>query len=179
MTTLRSLLGLDDQAEQRRLTSDLAETVRSGGGFVPWTAEATGALSDLLDQPVGNLAFRAWRAHQEVLDAKERTSAVPGQRETVRLLEHTIRSVQEPVVEVTVDGKREPLLNLELEVLLRIVGANIVVESGHVLGVRHGPVSGSATLSVGGVPVAHRDLPIIDVDEGTTTVVPGRALGPV
>lgn len=166
-TTVGELLG--GPGTQARLTSEVARLVRLSGAVVPST-EATGVLVELLEMPLGDLALRAWRAERDVRQACERTAVAPGGREVVHHFQHRVRSVQEPVVEISVNGVRQRVLTLELEVLLEVSGADVLVEAGQVRDVRPGAVSGRARLSGGGSVILETPVPNVGTGRPDSTV---------
>jgi hypothetical protein len=127
--------------------------------------DTAGALAELLDMPVGNLAVGAWQKHRRVRAACEQTRRRPRSRQIVRLMAHTVTARQEPTVELTISGTTHRLLVLVLEVKIQVSGVHVVVERGHIAAVRPGTASASATLSAAKVRLAHGSIPTIDLQQ--------------
>jgi hypothetical protein len=119
-------------------------------------AQVAGALHDLLDIPVGNLALGAWVAHRRVEEACRETAGQPGTRQVVALAEHTLYSEQHPVVDLDVGSgaATRRLLTLTLVVKIDVSAVRIVVAEGRVSEVVPAGASASASLQAGSTVIA-------------------------
>lgn len=165
MTTIaRALAGTDDAGSEAALQQALLRLgqLRVAGLVVP-SAEVSSALAALLDQPLGNVALRAWAQHHEIQQACQRTAADPGSREVVRLLKHRIVSRQSPVIEAMVHGAPVPLIELDLRVEIEASSVDVVIENGVVTDTRPGTAIAKATLSASGVTLAEHELQPVDL----------------
>jgi hypothetical protein len=169
MTSLTTLLFDTATAARSRLDAalgpgglDLGQI--TVGGFAIQPPQVSGALLDLLDMPVGNLAVQGWEHSASVERAKQRTLADPGSREVVSLGEHTIRSSQSPTVDASLGGARVTLLQLDIEVTITVTGVRLVVEEGRIASATTGPARAGATVSAGGATLFSRETRPIDLD---------------
>lgn len=165
MTTIaRALVRTDDAGAGTALQQAMSRLgpLRVAGLAVP-TAEVSSALAALLDQPIGNIALRAWTQHGEIEQACRRTSANPGSREVVRLLKHRIVSRQSPVIEALVDGAPVPLIELDLLVEIEASSADLVIEHGMVADRRAGTAIARAKLSASDLTLAEHEFQPVDL----------------
>jgi hypothetical protein len=139
-------------------------------------SEVAGALSTLLDAPVGNLALRGWRKHRDVLDALEETEE-SGDRQVVRLARHKVSSSQSPSVEVATSGARQTVLEVDLKVELEIGLVDLTIEAGQIVGSSTGETKASGRLSASGQTIVKRELTLVDLDAANETRPPDIANG--
>ena len=145
MTTIASLLfGQDDP--RRALDKALGFVVGPAGRFnvaglsLP-TSDVAAALAAILEMPVGTLALQGWKHSQQVVEARDRTRDDPDARESIRLMEHTVKSTQHPEVVMDVNGVPTPILHLTLYLEMKVSSADLVIEK-----VEISQVTSSATL---------------------------------
>jgi hypothetical protein len=169
MTTLLSIL-----AGQRDPVTDLdhwAAAQRARGPAVWRFATFTGsdvadAVAAALDTPAADLAADAWKQYEEVERARRDTRLHPGQSVTVHIGPHTINSTEQIDVDVERSGARKTLTTLTLKVQVAVNATNVTVEAGEVTDVAPGEASATATLSIGGFPLATGSVRGIDLDLG-------------
>jgi len=165
MTTVTQLLfGTAEQGVQTlgARAGPLTTMLRGAPGAVA-PADVATAITDLLDVPLGNLAFAAWDQQRRIRAALDETRRQPGSRQVVRLLGHTISSTQHPALDVESGPVRATLLTLTLQVSIAINASELVIERGRVVEVRAGSASASASLSAGHVILAQGQLSGIDL----------------
>lgn len=168
MTAVSELLFEPDQRPEAALESSLARTGENLGDVGLATVTVTdsalsGAMAELLEEPVGNLAVRGWQYHQLVLEACERTKANPGSIEVVELFEHEVNSRQHPRLELLVDGVRVKVIQMELDVALKVDGVGLTITEGQITGWTPGTTVGSAELTASGVSLAKREHTLVDL----------------
>lgn len=133
------------------------------GVAAPTASDVSSALATLLDEPIGNLAHRAWRADRAIAAARERTRKGPEPREVLRTLEHTVRWSQSPQIDIFVAGQVVYTLQLEVAVAIEATAVHIVVERGEVVDVSPGAATAEVVLSIGDRVVARRRLVGVDL----------------
>ena len=106
------------------------------------------AIASILRMPVGDLILTAWDKHQLVRQACQRTSRSPGASESVSIFEHTLKSTHLARVDLDVGGRRQPILDVRLDVTLRIDSLVVEVRDGAVAGWGAGTASAWAELGV-------------------------------
>jgi hypothetical protein len=168
MTTLTSLLFGSSAAGRDRLDHvfgpeglDVHQLRVSGLAVDP--PSVSGALLDLLDQPLSTLAANGWNTMTEVRRARRRTLESPGSREVVALGEHTITSTQEPTVEASLAGTSVTVLHLVVEVEIRVTALRLVVERGHVIDMTPGQARARATVSAEGAVLVDREFQPVEL----------------
>lgn len=168
MTAVSELLFQADERPEAALESSLARAGEplgdTGPGSVTVTDSALStAIAGLLEEPVGNLAVRGWQSHRLVVEACERTRANPGSIEVVELLEHEIASRQHPRLELFVNDVRVRVIQLDLDVALRVDGVGLTIADGRISGWSTGTVVGRAELTASGVSLARREHTLVDL----------------
>ena len=168
MTTLTMLL-FGSAARGRRYFDNVlgpggfdVHQVRVAGLAVD-APQVSGALLDLLDQPLSAVCATAWNSMREVRRARRRTLEDPGSREVVALGAHTVTSTQEPSVEATVGGATVTVLHVLVEVEVKVSGLRLVVEGGQVARTVPGEARARARVSVEGAVLVDREFQPVDL----------------
>ena len=125
-----------------------------GRSFV--AQEFTRVLLEVIDSDLVTLIGTAWRKHWLLIDAADRTAGSPGAQEQVVLATHHISSIQEPDVDVLLDGALLGTINLTLEASFDIRGLIATIREGRIVFIRAGSCSAAASLAVEGVEIARR-----------------------
>lgn len=169
MTSLTTLLFDTSTAARSRLDAalgpgglDLGQI--TVGGFAIQPPEVSGALVDLLDMPIGNLAVQGWEHSASVERAKQRTLSDPGSREVVSMGEHTIRSTQSPTVDASLGGTSLTVLQLDIDVRITVTAVRLVIEEGSITSATAGPARARATVTAGGATLFSRETRPVDLD---------------
>ena len=160
--TLKELLGGD--AVGARLQSTIRSAVghaQALAGFNPLdlqpiTTEAQRALASVLDVSLGDILESAWATAGKLREAADPARHKPDETVIVPMVEHTVRSKQEPVLEFTCDGRPVFSLSLSIELVLRLAGVVLRVRGGRIRDIASGTCSASAALSVAGVKLIER-----------------------
>lgn len=168
MTTLADLLFEPQADAAAELAAALERTTTAAGrlsvaGIAIPEAEVANAVTTLLQLPIGNIAVKSWNDHRSISQAKERTAQNPTVREVIRLLEHRIKTKQEPEIVAELNGATVRLLTLTVEVEMRVSSADVVVERGRVVEVRPGSAVAKATLSTSKVQLAEKEFRQVDL----------------
>lgn len=108
--------------------------------------EVAHVADSLLDLDVSDVLAHAWNTNRLISSARERTAANPDTEELVEMGTHTIRSRHQPSVEVFVDDVLITTVTLTLSLTLLVHGLLVVVERGHLTGLRAGTCDASASL---------------------------------
>ena len=165
--TVKELLGGDE------IGARLQSTIRTAVGRAqslamsgpldlhPIANEAQRALASVLDISLGDILASAWATAGKLREAADPARHKPDETVLVPMLEHTVRSKQEPVLEFTCDGRKVFTLSVTVELVLRLMGVVLCVRGGRIREIASGTCSASATLSVAGVELAERTTPEI------------------
>jgi hypothetical protein len=108
--------------------------------------EVAHVADTLLDLDVSDVLAHAWNKNRLISSARERTVADPDTEELVELATHTVRSRHQPSVEVFVDDLLITTVTLTLSLTLVVHGLLVVVEGGHLTGLRSGTCEATASL---------------------------------
>jgi hypothetical protein len=162
MTTIASLLfGQNDP--RRALDKALGFVVGPAGRFsvaglsLP-VDDVAAAIAAILEMPVGTIALQGWKHNQQVVEARDRTRDDPDARESIRLMEHTIKSTQRPEVVMDVNGVPTPILQLTLYLEMKVSSADLLIEKGEISQITHGSSTAKAKLSAGNVVLAQHEF---------------------
>jgi hypothetical protein len=119
------------------------------------------AAADLLDLDLGDVLIYAWRTQERLADAAGKTLRAPGRREVVQLASHQVTSTHKPAVDLMVDGVRVHTFHFQLDLVLTIDVAAVIVQDGRLVAVKagDGSVSGTLTLKMpgGDATLLHRE----------------------
>jgi hypothetical protein len=172
MTSLATMLFDTPAAGRARLDAllgptglDIGRLTVAGSAIQP--PQVSGALLDLFDLPIGNLAVQGWSHALEVEHAKQRTRAAPGSREVVTLGKHSITSTQSPTVEASLGGTTIPVLRLTVEVRIQVSAVRLLIEAGQLVDITPGQARASATVSADGVTLFQCDTRQVDLNVQT------------
>lgn len=173
MTQLATVL-LDDPrhaAETIRHQLDalgviLAPASVAGADLPRQVAEDVAAFLSL---PLGRVLLTAWDRHAAVRRACAETRGHPGATESVVIHDHTVTATHHPKIRLHLAEQTLPLLDLLLELNLRIDSLVLDVENGEVVGGQAGHASAEARLSAtrpGGDRwhvLLHKESPDVDL----------------
>jgi hypothetical protein len=180
MTSLATMLFDSPAAGRAQLDTllgpsglDIGRLTVAGHAIQP--PQVSGALFDLLDMPIGNIAVQGWSTAMEVERARQRTLAAPGSREIVTLGKHSITSTQSPTVEASLGGATIPVLRLTIEVRIQVSGVRLLIEADRLVDTTAGQAGASATVSADGITLFHRSTRPVDLNVRT----PSPQSGPV
>ena len=162
--TARNLLlgsGLEDgTAALRQALSEHDVLDAVGGKLSRLTGEGREAANDalaataagLLDVDLGDVLIYAWRTQERLADAARETLRAPGRKEIVQLASHQVTSTHNPAVDLLADGVRVHTFHFQLNLVLTIEVAAVIVQSGRLVAVKagDGSVSGTLTLKMPG-----------------------------
>lgn len=168
-TTFLDLLFVNEKDPRGKIESALAErgllghlAGTAGGGL----RVASGVIA-LLEMPIGDFIFTAYRKHRLIEAARRDTLAAAGSRQVVQLLEHTIESVQHPTVDLVVDGASQTLFKLDLKAELTVEIATLIVEKGEIVDTRPGKATGAVSLGLSGKEILRSSISQIDLGSPT------------
>ena len=170
MTTIASLLFAQDDP-RRALDRALGFVVGPAGRFnvaglsLP-TDDVAAAIAAILEMPVGTIALQGWKHNQQVVEARDRTRDDPDARESIRLMEHAIKSTQHPEVVMDVNGVPAPILQMTLYLEMEVSSADLVIEKGEISQVTPGSSIAKAKLSAGNVVLAQHEFRDADLSPG-------------
>jgi hypothetical protein len=136
------------------------------------TKELSRVILEVIDSDLASLLGAAWRKHSKLRDAARRTVASPGTEEQVVLATHRMSSVQEPSVDLILDGVLITTIDLALQVSFEIRGLLGTVREGKLVGLEAGSCSAEGSLEVEGVEVARRGMEL----DLTTQVALGNGI---
>jgi uncharacterized RDD family membrane protein YckC len=160
--TINELLGGDE------VRARLQSTLRSAVGGAPGVGvvsrldlhavmeEAQKGLASVLNVTLNDILASAWTTVGRLRAAADPTLHKPDETILVPLLEHTVHSKQEPVLEFTYNGRRVFSLSSSVELVLRLAGVVLCVRDGRIREIVSGTCSATASLSVASVKVAER-----------------------
>jgi hypothetical protein len=162
--TARNLLlgsGLeDDTVALRQALSEHNVLDAAGGKLSRLTGDGREAANDalasaaagLLDLDLGDVLIYAWRIQERLADAARETLRAPGRMEVVQLASHQVTSTYNPAVDLMVDGVRVHTFHFQLDLVLTIDVAAVIVQNGRLVAVKagDGSVSGTLTLKMPG-----------------------------
>ncbi|MEI7547139.1 MAG: hypothetical protein WCK21_03650 [Actinomycetota bacterium] len=154
--TARDLLGDDPSPLAAELGRSLQETLATGTPIVRKAAlrELHKGVSDATGFSLADVVIRAWSRHKALHDAAERTRS--GGREVVTLADHTVSSVHQPTLTLTIDGIDLLTLKIGVDLSIRMVGVAAVVERGALVAVESGASTVTAVLKIDGHKVSSR-----------------------
>jgi hypothetical protein len=188
--TLKELLWGEELTAN--LHSSLVTAMRSDGAlaaaakleFRPIMDEALAALGSALDISLGDILTSAWAKAAKLREAADPAQHSPQEVVLVPLLEHTIRSKQEPALDFTLNGKQVFSLKFAAEVTLELRGVILRVKAGRIREVAAGRANAAAKLSMGEATLAERStadiaLPLrISLGSGVPIPVPRKNIPP-
>lgn len=162
--TLTDILYADRGEATARLHTAFADRDLPGWAAASpgFATRAAGAVLALLDMPIGNFVFAAYRKHR-LVEAARAASLETGVPQVVQLLEHTIRSCQQPEVEMEVNGVAETLLTLDLVAEVKIEVVTLVVSEGRIVDTAPGKAIASVAVSLGDTELARAEAEPIDL----------------
>jgi hypothetical protein len=174
MTSLATLLFETPAAGRARLDAllgptglDIGRLTVAGSAIKP--PQVSGALLELFDMPIGNLAVQGWSTALKVERARQSTLAAPGSRQVLMLGRHAITSTLSPTVEASLGGTTIPVLRLTVELRIQVSGVRLSFEAGRLVGIAPGQAQASATVSAGGVTLLHRATRQVDLNVQTAS----------
>jgi hypothetical protein len=161
LTARNLLLGSKlDTAALRQALSEHNVLDAAGGKLSRLTGDGREAANDalasaaagLLDLDLGDMLIYAWRTQERLADAARETLRAPARTEIVQLASHQVTSTYNPTVDLMVDGVRVHTFHLQLDVVLTIDVAAVIVQNGRLTAVKagDGSVSGTLTLKMPG-----------------------------
>jgi hypothetical protein len=109
------------------------------------------AILDTLGAPVGNLVISGWQKHRDLQRAQQDTLAHPGTTKFIRLGQHTIHSTHQPRIDIEINGKRQAILVLDLEITLEVETVGLVVAHGDIIELAPGTAIAEMKLKAGNV----------------------------
>ncbi|MGH4017305.1 MAG: hypothetical protein ACRDSL_25945 [Pseudonocardiaceae bacterium] len=141
----------------RRLSTSALEAVHD---------EIDTVADGFLDLELGDVLVSGWRKYTELVNAAERTLAVPGSKEVVVLASHRVSSIHHPSIELLVDEVKVYTLVFELTVEFNLTGVVAVVQQGELTALRGGECELTVTLALEKKPLlpprkAHVDLALV------------------
>ena len=161
LTARNLLLGSKlDTAALRQALSEHNVLDAAGGKLSRLTGDGREAANDALasaaagplDLDLGDMLIYAWRTQERLADAARETLRAPARTEIVQLASHQVTSTYNPTVDLMVDGVRVHTFHLQLDVVLTIDVAAVIVQNGRLTAVKagDGSVSGTLTLKMPG-----------------------------
>jgi hypothetical protein len=173
LTARNLLLGSEaDTAALRQALSEHHVLDAAGGKLSRLTGDGREAANDalasaaagLLDLDLGDVLIYAWRTQERLADAARDTLRAPGRTEVVQLASHQVTSTHNPAVDLIVDGVRVHTFHFQLDLVLTIDVAAVIVQNGRLVAVKagDGAVSGALTLKMPGedTTLLHRERKI-------------------
>lgn len=133
------------------------------GLTVPET-EVWSIMGSVLDEPLVNIAVRGWSELEKVRTVKARTLEFPGTTEIVRPHRHTINSVQEPTVEISVGPISTDVVTFTVTLSITVEAVELTVSGGEINKVDAGRATASATLAIGETKLAERTSRPVDLN---------------
>jgi hypothetical protein len=126
-----------------------------GGELTRLTPEARRAAdltlasvtAGLLEIDLGDVLIFCWRTHDRLVNAAKETIRVPGRQEVVQLGSHQVTWMQNPTVDILVDGARVHTFRFRLTLVFQIEVA-AVVQQGKLTALQAGDSSVAGTFSV-------------------------------
>jgi hypothetical protein len=98
---------------------------------------------DLIDLCVG-----AWKKYDEIREFADSRKHPDGEENEVALLEHEFTSTHHPALEVRVDNEKVGTVPFELNISLKLEGADLTIKAGAITKVRLGKCHGEASLAL-------------------------------
>ena len=114
-------------------------------------------LKDALDVSIQEILLSAWSQHRDLANDLEASQKAKGETILVPLADHTIRSTHHPAVEVIINDRRVATFKFNANLMMRIQGAVLKVETGEVVGVEAGAWHGVGQLKCGPVTLVEHE----------------------
>lgn len=130
---------------------------------VPET-EIWSMVGSVLDEPLVNIALRGWSELDKVRTVKARTLEFPGTTEIVRPYKHTINSIQEPTVEISVGPVSTDVVTFTVTLSITIEAVELTIAGGEINKVDAGRATASASLAIGEATLAERTSRPVDLN---------------
>lgn len=158
-TTVRDALfgGADGAAARTELGSSLADLGTAISPLVP-VSDIADALWELIDLPFGDIVRGAWERHRSITEAEERTAAMSGTVERVRLGSHTVQVEHRPRLEFEVAGATLPALELQLLISLTFEAVVLTIADGRIREIAPARGIGDLSIAAAGRPIVERRL---------------------
>lgn len=121
-------------------------------------------VGSVLDEPIVNIAMRGWSELDKVRTVKARTLEFPGTTEIVRPFEHTIKSTQEPTIEVSVGPVSTDVLTFTVTLSITVEAVELTMSGGEINKVDAGTATASAALTIGKTKLAERSSRPVDLN---------------
>jgi uncharacterized RDD family membrane protein YckC len=184
--TLNELLGGDEiraklrTAMRAAVGSAQVAALLSPQDLRPIMDEAQQALTSALNVTLNDILASAWSTVGKLREAADPGRHKPDETVVVPLIEHTVRSKQEPVLEFTYNGATVFTLSFTVELMLRLTGVVLRVRGGRIRDIASGTCSAAAALSLAGVKLIERTtreimLPVrIHLGSGIPIIGPQR-----
>jgi hypothetical protein len=122
----------------------------------PMMDEAHQELASAFNISLGDILTSAWVKAGKVQEAADPKLHAPEELVLVPLLEHTIRSKQEPALDFTVNGQQAASLKFTVELTVQLSGVILRIRASRIREVSAGKATATATLSIGEVKLAER-----------------------
>lgn len=165
MTNLATMLYPDERTARVGLAAALerSQLMRKSALAEGVASQVTEGMLALLRMPVGNLALAAYQKHSMVESARQETLQTPGSRQVVQLLKHTIKTRQEPTIDLVVNGITKTLARLTLEAEISVEAVTVAVEAGRIVETTPRQAEASLVLSAGKVELARAQMQPVDL----------------
>jgi len=138
----------------------LAGAVAGPAELMSWPSafgEITGKIPDLLQIDPSKVLLNAWATSREFHRYADPEKYPPGETILVALARHTIRSLHQPRLDVTVDDTLIDTVDFEISLEINIEGAVLKIREGKIWLVSLGTCTASGELSCEGHTLAKRE----------------------
>jgi len=140
--------------------SALRERIARDAGGVSWPvafSELVNKIGDVLDIRLTDILAAAWQKYREIRKYSDRTAYPPGETFLVPLVEHTVRSIHHPGIEILVDDQPAAMIELEIEIALTLEGAILKISDGKIKGITTGACTGKGIIKCEGFTVLEKE----------------------
>lgn len=167
-TKLKDLL-LPGEEPPTALTEAVGESAKRGGvggaltRLTPVGLDILGSrvgrlVGELLNVDLGSVIGSALTKNRAIADALRSTAERPAAESVVPLADQTLTSTYSPAVDIIVDGVTTTSIPFQVVIATTIEGGLLVIRDGHMVAVRAGRVTLSASLACEGVRIAEREV---------------------
>jgi hypothetical protein len=120
--------------------------------FVP-AERLCGAVYDILDIPLMDLAKTGFEKYQAIAKAKAATKGKPSAVQRIPIYDRTLRSTLQPSIEIEVEGKGQFTIPLDIDLALTIESITVTVTGGSISDIGPGDAIAEASLKVKGLTI--------------------------
>jgi hypothetical protein len=151
---------LSEFAASERMVS-LKERVSRDCRDIKWPGildEITEKIGDLLDISIPHIMINAWNKARTLDKYLDREKYPRDETVLVPLVEHTIRSVHHPSMEILVNENPVCRIEFDIKVEIAVEGMVLKIRDGRIRGIKTGKCKGKGSIEYEGLSIVQQEL---------------------